>query len=239
MPSSPTGPGAGTSAAASRPWETCRGRISRTCSRTIPSRTGTRAPTCRAIASPASAPACTWGGRFFPLGGAFFHIGGIPIGYLAAVDATSGAVNTSWVTQPSSTVQALAVSGSTLYVGGSFVNILGDTTAKYVAALDTTGFGNFAGNWDPPIAHADGPVFALAVGASALYVGGHFTSAGGQSRIDVAALDADTGHALAGWNANVNGDVLALAVAGSRVYAGGMFSKVGAQFRDGFVSLDP
>jgi hypothetical protein len=173
------------------------------------------------------------------VGGSFFHIGGIPIGYLAAVDATSGAVNTSWVTQPSSTVQALAVSGSTLYVGGSFVNILGDTTAKYVAALDTTGFGNFAGNWDPPIAHADGPVFALAVGASALYVGGHFTSAGGQSRIDVAALDADTGHALAGWNANVNGDVLALAVAGSRVYAGGMFSKVGAQFRDGFVSLDP
>ena len=91
-------------------------------------------------------------------------------------------------------VDALAVSGSTVYVGGSFSRI-GGASRNNLAALDAqTGE---ATAWNPG-RRATG-CSTLAVSGSTVYAGGCFSSVGGVSRNNIAALDAETGKATA-WN---------------------------------------
>ena len=70
----------------------------------------------------------------------------------------------------SGSVQALAVSGNTLYAGGSFTNA-GGVSANYIAQWNGS-------NWSPLGSGTDGEVTALAVSGSTLYVGGGFSMAG-------------------------------------------------------------
>lgn len=64
-------------------------------------------------------------------------------------------------------VYALAVSGSGLYVGGTFAKVSGDSDAakRYLIRWDDTGWNALRGS-------ADATVYALAVSADALYAGG-------------------------------------------------------------------
>ena len=72
-------------------------------------------------------------------------------------------------------MNALAVSGSTVYAGGTFSSIGGQSRNR-IAALDaSTGD---ATAWDP---NASNAVFALAVSGSTVYAGGDFTTIGGQT----------------------------------------------------------
>jgi flagellar hook capping protein FlgD/beta-propeller uncharacterized protein DUF5122 len=178
------------------------------------------------------------------VGGDFTNIGGKTRNYIAALDASSGTV-TPWnpnanlvASGYSQSVAALAVSGSTVYAGGSFSSIGGEPR-NCIAALDvTTGA---ATSWNPT---AYGAVYALAVSGGTVYAGGEFTSIGGQSRNCIAALDTTTGAATA-WNPNAEGRdsehygyVYALAVSGGTVYAGGEFSSIGGQGRNCIAALD-
>ncbi len=101
-----------------------------------------------------------------------------------------------------------------------------------------------ATSWDPNVTGSgDVRVCSLAVSGSTVYVGGQFTAIGGQTRNNIAALDAGTGLATA-WNPNASGRarrdhvVDALAVSGSTVYAGGEFSSIGGQTRNYIAALD-
>jgi hypothetical protein len=76
-------------------------------------------------------------------------------------------------------------------------------------------------------------VNAIAAIGSTVYVGGEFTSIGGQPRSRIAALGVMTGQASA-WDPGANGTVAALAVSGNIVYAGGWFTSIGGQARGGF-----
>jgi hypothetical protein len=144
---------------------------------------------------------------------------------LAAVDAGTGAVITAWDPNASEIVNTLAVSGSTVYVGGAFNgsnSINGNTTRNRLAALDaSTGTVNA---WNP---NASGIVNTLAVSGSTVYVGGTFNGSnsinGNTTRNRLAALDASTGTVNA-WNPNASGIVNTLAVSGSTVYVGGVFN---------------
>ena len=70
-----------------------------------------------------------------------------------------------------------------------------------------------------------------------VYVGGGFTTIGGQARNGLAALDAGTGAATA-WNPNPDGYwVGALAVLGNTVYVGGDFATVGGATHLGAVAI--
>jgi hypothetical protein len=130
--------------------------------------------------------------------------------------ATTG-LATAWNPGADNNVRALAVSGSTVYAGGYFTSI-GGQSRTYIAALDAgTGL---ATAWNPGAVTLG--VDALAVDGSTVYAGGSFSEIGGQSRHYIAALDAATGLATA-WNPAANGTVTALAVSGSTVYAGGGF----------------
>jgi len=74
------------------------------------------------------------------------------------------------------------------------------------------------------------PEASLSLRESALYMGGMFSSVGGQPRNALAAVDT-AGGAVLPWNPDCDGLVEALALSDSTVYAGGMFGNVGGQPR--------
>jgi hypothetical protein len=171
------------------------------------------------------------------VGGLFTQIGGRRRHRVAALESATG-TPTAWnpdatgVGEPFSktAVDALAVSGSTVYVGGNFARIGGEPRHD-IAALDAaTGA---ATGLNP---RADSAVDALAVSGSTVYVGGEFHVIGGHERYYIAALDASTGAATA-WNPDPTSFVSALQVSGSTVYAGGNFTSVGGRTRHAIAEL--
>jgi hypothetical protein len=109
-------------------------------------------------------------------GGYFSSIGGRSCNYLAALDAVTG-IASSWNpgvfnASYSGTINTIASSGTTVYAGGYFDSIGGQSRTG-VAALDaTTGR---ALPWNPAIS---GIVNILAVSGSAIYLGGSWSGQG-------------------------------------------------------------
>lgn len=124
---------------------------------------------------------------------------------LAAIDIATGRPN-SWNTLISNgaqtaSVQALAIQGNTLYVGGRF-NFIGGQPRQNIAALQLSN--GSATSWNPG---ASSNVQTLAVNETTVYAGGQFTNIGGQARNRIAALDINTGNATF-WNPNADSGVL-------------------------------
>ncbi|MEZ4650678.1 MAG: T9SS type A sorting domain-containing protein [Candidatus Eisenbacteria bacterium] len=167
------------------------------------------------------------------VGGSFTWVGGVPRNYLAAIDATTGAV-TPWDPSPNRYATPFAVVGSTVYVYGSFESI-GGSPRNGVAALDTvTGT---ATAWDPNV---DGDVDAMASTGDTFVLAGDFDSVGGEPRASVAEVDIATGLPTA-WNPGVTGGeqtVSAVVVDAPVVYLGGDFAEVGGQSRRNLASVD-
>jgi len=130
-------------------------------------------------------------------------------------------------------VEALAVSGNEVYVGGYFTSA-GGVSARNVARFNTqtntwSSLGTGSSNG------VDSLVFALAVVGNEVYVGGEFTSAGGVRANGVARFNTQTNtwSTLGTGSSNgvsvggVSGGVYALAVSGNEVYVGGRFTSAG------------
>ncbi len=169
-------------------------------------------------------------GNVVYLGGTFYTIDGLDRPFLAALDATTGAV-TRWSPRCNGPVLQIAVSGNSVYVGGHFTSIGGQNRER-LAVVDATTGG--ATSWSAP---ANGTVEALALAGKLVYVGGRFTRISGQNRNRLAALDAVTGQATA-WNPDADSTVKTIALAGNVVYAGGSFSTIGGQPKKWLVALD-
>ncbi len=167
------------------------------------------------------------------LAGDFTTVNGQPRNNGAAVDAPTGALlpwNPTFPGQPLGRVLGLVPSGSVVYAFDVF---------GFSRALDA--ISGAATAWN---ASVNGQVIALAVAGSAVYIGGEFTSAGGELRRHIAALDAVTGRATS-WNPDASCIPLqftpcfeALAVDASKVYVIGGFVSIGGQARTGLVALD-
>jgi uncharacterized repeat protein (TIGR01451 family) len=120
-------------------------------------------------------------------------------------------------------VLALALANNTLYVGGSFMEINGQTRSN-IAALDAT-TGQLR-DWQPGNngAGTNATVRTIAVSGNSVYVGGDFVSVGRITRHGVAALDAQTGVVIPTWPApevqSTFNQVNAIAVANNTVYVG-------------------
>lgn len=214
-------------------------------------------------------------------------VGLVGLTVLIGVPASAGAVPNpfpvpAWTTDGS--VDALAVSGGTTYLGGRFTQVgprtgpgagldastgldlgLAEVGPGLVLAVAPDGAGGWYiggtfstvgaltrqnvahirtdGSVDPsfdaqPVGYTR--VDALAVIGSTVYVGGQFTSIGGQPRNGLAALDGATGQATS-WNPNPAGSyvvVYALATSGSTVYVSGEFTSIGGQGSDGLAAID-
>jgi hypothetical protein len=161
-----------------------------------------------------------------------------PRTYLAAFNASTGALVTSFNVSVNGRVRALAVSpdGTRLYLGGSFTSVAGQTRNRLAAlvlpsgALDT-GFR----------ADANSNVTALAATATGLYVGGDFTTVGGAARNHVALVNRTSGAVSGSFDTSLDGRVRAISVApdGSRVVVGGAFEHVDTLAVPAIASLDP
>jgi hypothetical protein len=158
------------------------------------------------------------------VGGAFTLAGGQPANRVARWDGSAWhSLGEGVVGDPGAgvfpAVWDLAVSGSNLYVGGSFT-AAGGQPANHVA------------RWDGSAWHALGDgiggqpawVSALAVSELDLYVGGYFTEAGGQPANFVARWDGSAWYPLGDGPNGVTGQVMALAVSGSDLFVGGLFT---------------
>ena len=161
-------------------------------------------------------------------------IGGKVRKRLAALEAATG-LATDWNPSVNSNIYdkvlALAVDGSTVYAGGVFSAVGGQTRNNLVAVDATTGL---VTAWNPNV---NAPVSALAASGSTVYAGGEFSAAGGQARSHLAALDAATGLATA-WNPGANGIVDALLLHGAVLYTGGDFTTIGGATRNRLAALD-
>jgi hypothetical protein len=153
-------------------------------------------------------------------GGQFATAGGVSATNIAKWDGNrwsavgSGLGGADGVNPPG--VQALAVSGSDLYVGGSF------TTAGGAPATNIAKWNGSV--WSALSSGINGGVYALAISDSDLYAGGWFTTAGDVSANYIAKWN---GCSWSSLGPGMNGFVGALAVSGSDLYAEGNFTTAG------------
>ena len=179
--------------------------------------------------------------------------------YVAAFNASTGALITSFNVKLNGRVYALSVSPdkSTLYVGGAFTTVNG-TSRNRIAAI-TLSSGALNTSFNP---NANAAVRSIEATSSTVYLGGDFTSMRGTSRTYLASVTASTGALNTGFAPTfvrrpdetttnpITGvtttttylpNVLALAMApdGSRLLAGGQFMGVNGVSSGGMASLDP
>ena len=133
----------------------------------------------------------------FYIGGTFGRLGGEQrqkIGHILADGSVDPDFNPG-VPGQNSVVNALALSGDggTLYVGGSFTFIGGQTRNNLAALEAATGR---VTSFDPAGLGTDGPVFALEVSGTQVYVGGEFELLGGQTRNGLAKVAGTTRAAI-------------------------------------------
>ena len=176
-------------------------------------------------------------------GGSFSSANTLTRSGLAALDA-AGHVVTDFSPAADGPVRALAMDGDRLLVGGEFSLVSGLPRAG-LAAIGANGTPTA---WDPhPVSSCAGsgctppPVAVLALAAPAggpVYVGGQFSTIGGASRHDIAAVDPSSGAATA-WDPGADGVVQTLLPACGAVFAGGSFTHLGGSARARIGALDP
>ena len=127
------------------------------------------------------------------------------------------------------TVNALAVSGDTLFVGGAFGSI-GAATGSGVPIDSVTA----QPVWIPKVTGSMTSV--VSDGAGGWFIGGNFTHVGGQPRQNLAHLLAN--HTVDAWNPSPNGIVFTLAMKDSTLYVGGGFSQISGVTRSNIAAMN-
>jgi outer membrane protein OmpA-like peptidoglycan-associated protein len=168
------------------------------------------------------------------IGGDFSQAGGGAHSYIASLNATTGAENAAFVgttgvgSRTWAMLEAVAVAGDKVFIGGYFGQVNGQTKVGF-AALDKV-TGATATGWNETVS---GDVYAIVVSPdqSKVYVGGNGISAtkGSDSAQGIVAFNVADG-SLSSWRAST-GEIRGLAVSDAVVYAAGSFSSMGGQGR--------
>lgn len=169
------------------------------------------------------------------VGGFFGIIGGEARACIAALDATTGRA-TAWNPGADSRVGALALHGRTLYAGGAFYNI-GGRFRRFLAELsldsDSASTWNMNVDQSPPNWLYPPEVARLKIAGDRLYVGGRFTTIGGQQRNGLAAVDLQT-RSVSAWAPEVvplssvqSAQIEDIEIRGTTLYACGLFRSLG------------
>jgi len=175
-------------------------------------------------------------------GGFFLNIGGQPQKYLAKLSGSTGAANATWNPVLDGLVAVVsAESNGTVYAAGSFKHV--DATVRGgIARLSGGGSGVLDATWNPNPS-TQGSVYALVTDAGGnVYVGGDFSTMGGQPRENIAKLSGiGTGLAYGTWNPATSGGLnrvegLALDPNGY-IDVVGSYTVIGGQQRGGIAVL--
>ena len=181
--------------------------------------------------------ALTASGRLL-LGGGFTAIGATPRNRLAAVNSTSGALDTAWAPPADGIVHTLRLSadGTSVYVGGAFANI-GAGARSRLALLSATGNGDVDGTWKP-VADADVSALSLSADGTRLFAAGAFTRLGGARRSYLGAVAAAGAGALDAWDPNASMPAMTVASSATAIFAGGTFASVNGTARTNMAAFD-
>ncbi len=154
-------------------------------------------------------------------GGTFDQVNGVARTRLAAVDGT-GVLSPTWLPQADNRVRVIqpAPDGQSVFVGGDFLSINGDTTQKILARLSPVD-----GSPQPWKLHPGYPLHGIAFYGSTLFAAGD--GSGGH----VGAFDLSTGNRL--WTLQTDGGVQAITIMNGVLYAGGHFDNVCVGVVDG------
>jgi hypothetical protein len=170
------------------------------------------------------------------VGGAFTSAGGNQYSARFARYTTAG-----WsqaVCNVNGTVHALALYGSSIVVGGEFTSV--QSSAPNGASGYVSKLASRLAIWNPSYQQwsvpggstsnpgVDGPVYALAVSGSSIYVGGSFQSAGTVAAERIVRWNgASSWTTLDGGVTGVDDEVCSIRIIGSDVFVGGRISQAG------------
>ncbi|WP_460459432.1 Ig-like domain-containing protein [Angustibacter peucedani] len=171
--------------------------------------------------------------------GAVSGTGEVSRSRLAAFNATTGALITTFNHAFNGSVRSLAFSPdkATLYVGGDFTTADGVARSR-VAAYTVAGNGTLT-SWAP---NPDGRVAGIAVSSANVYLAGGFGRIGTTPRRLIASLSPTTGAIRTQFAPNFDNSLygLDLNAAGDRLYVAGAFNSLnGDTTKHGAVPLDP
>jgi hypothetical protein len=146
-----------------------------------------------------------------------------------------------WCPRLNGAVNALAASGSVVFIGGSF-NRVGNARRPYLAAVNAATAQVLPWNPRPNYSVGVAGERSMAVQDSTLYVVGAFDRLGGKPRFRLGAVDIRSGKATR-WNPRpdetVHGEsASSVAPAGGVVFVDGLFEHIGGAAISGFAALD-
>jgi len=164
------------------------------------------------------------GGKLYA-GGQFATTSAPPVTNVARFAIADGSLEPSWAPNANGRVLTLLLEGAALYVGGDF-NQIGGRARNRLAKLSTSGTGAADEAWNPA-PNLGLQALAPVPGGGSIYVGGGFSTIGGQARNALARLSTTgSGEADPAWNPGLvfGTSINALAVdAAGNVVAGGFF----------------
>lgn len=168
------------------------------------------------------------------VGGSFATVAGQARNRAAAVgtDGTLAAWNPDAGSAAGSRVHAIAVSGSTVYLGGTFTTI-GGSTRSLAAAVGTDGT---LLPWNPSVTGTSVNAIVVPSSESRIFLGGSFFQVGGSSKLNLAAVE--TSGSLSPFFAEANAVVNAITLHQSTMYIGGSFTTVAGIARNRAAAVD-
>jgi len=174
-------------------------------------------------------------GRTLYLGGGFFHIYEEYYGSGFPIDVNTGKIAGSNCAITTTEVYTSISDGNGGWYVGSSGSVKMATNVSFTSYLfhmrpDCS--------LDPDFKFSiNSAVYSLYLNGNVLYLGGTFTSIGGQTRNRLAAIDLTT-KAVTSFNANVNGIVRTMVLGGNILYIGGDSTSVGGQTRNRIAGID-
>lgn len=177
------------------------------------------------------------------VGGIFTSLGGQTRNKIGRIDPNTGLAD-SFDPNPGNglgVISEIALQADGKVVVAGLFGSIGGQLRSNIARLDPiTGL---ADSFNPGVSGSNSTVQTLVIqGDGKILVGGRFTSAGGQTRRNIARLDGTTGTADS-FNPNAlptSSVVQAIALqSDGKILAGGSFTTIGGQSRTGLARLDP